>query len=147
MNVAAYGVQRYVGTCDVCEQPIALDFDWRTGGTIDHAIDDDGRIYTWIRHIGGPDPRCAIYSSAVYEVPWPRLAAEPLNAVSTEGTLGALRELTYDLPDSTPIVVVMRKRHDPDRFYEAVRVDFESVALTFSPVVVLEVPEPEDLDG
>jgi len=62
-------------------------------------------------------------------------------------TLGQLRELTDDLPDDTPIAVVIRKAHDPDHFYETVVCEEgPSVDMTFTPVVVLHAPEPRDFD-
>lgn len=58
-------------------------------------------------------------------------------------TLGQLRELTDDLPDETPIAVVTRKAHDPDRFYDPVFCEAEpSVDLTGAPQVILTAPEP-----
>jgi hypothetical protein len=63
-------------------------------------------------------------------------------------TLGQLRELTSDLPDDTPIAVVIRKAHDPDHFYETVVCEAEpSVNLTGRIVIELTAPEPRDFDG
>lgn len=64
----------------------------------------------------------------------------------THATLGQLRELTSDLPDSTPIEVVIRKAHDPDRFYEYVRCEAEPHVDLTGGVVVLTAPEPRDID-
>ena len=59
-------------------------------------------------------------------------------------TLGQLRELTADLSDDTPLVVDIRKAHDPDRFYETVVCEADpSVDLT-NGVVTLTAPEPRD---
>lgn len=67
-------------------------------------------------------------------------------ALPLGATLGQLRELTFDLPDDTPIAVVIRKAHDPDFFYEEVMCEAEpSVDLT-NRVVVLTAPEPRDVD-
>ncbi len=63
-------------------------------------------------------------------------------------TLGQLRELTEDLPDDTPIVVVIRKAHDPDYFYEPVLAEEDPhVDMTFAPQVIITVPEPVDFDA
>lgn len=75
--------------------------------------------------------------------------AERREPVDPRGeTLGSLRELTEDLPDDTPIVVVIRKAHDPDYFYEAVRAENNShVDLTVNPQVIITAPEPIDFDA
>lgn len=63
-------------------------------------------------------------------------------------TLGQLRELTEDLPDDTPIVVVIRKAHDPDYFYEAVLAEEDPhVNLTHGAQVIITAPEPMDFDA
>jgi hypothetical protein len=64
-------VRHFEGSCDVCGGAIALD--WHPAdGIIDYDIDDDGRMFTWVRHYAtappGADPRCAVYSSVVREV-------------------------------------------------------------------------------
>lgn len=61
-------------------------------------------------------------------------------------TLGQLRELTFDMPDDTPIAVVIRKTNDPDYFYETVLAeDSPHVDLNGRPVVVFTAPEPRDI--
>jgi hypothetical protein len=64
-------IDRFEGTCDVCGAPIVFEYD-RTKGIVDIGIEDDGRVYTWIRHYATAPPEanpdCAIYSSRVYEV-------------------------------------------------------------------------------
>jgi len=71
--------QRFEGRCDVCGADIATDYDPKTG-IIDIGITEEGRAFTWIRHYATapPDanPDCAVYSSRVYEVPWPREEVE-----------------------------------------------------------------------
>jgi hypothetical protein len=86
----------FEGACDVCRQPISLDFDFGGAGIIDYDVAEDGRLFTRIRHIGGPKRGCTIYSSTVYEVPWPRDSAVmedptdiPLD--SGEPTIGGIR--------------------------------------------------------
>jgi hypothetical protein len=67
--------RRFEGTCDVCGDPISLDYNFRKHGVIDVAFTDDGTVYTWIRHFAtapaDANPDCAVYSSRVYEVEHP----------------------------------------------------------------------------
>jgi hypothetical protein len=60
----------FEGKCDVCHEPIAMDYD-SSGGIIDYYI-DQGRMVTWVRHYAtapaGANPDCAVYSSKVFEV-------------------------------------------------------------------------------
>ena len=59
-------LRTYRGPCDVCGQEIEGTL---VAGTHDYGIGDDGRLYTWLRHIGGPlEPDCGRYSSRVDEV-------------------------------------------------------------------------------
>lgn len=60
-------------------------------------------------------------------------------------TLGQLRELTFDLPDDTPIAVTIRKAHDPDHFYETVICEAEPSVDLIGGVVELTAPEPRDI--
>lgn len=61
-------------------------------------------------------------------------------------TLGEIRELTDDMPDDTPVAIVMRKAHDPDHFYETVLAeDCPMVNLDGRPTLVLTSPEPRDV--
>lgn len=67
--------QRFEGICDVCG--VLFSYDWDPAkGLIDFALTDSGRVYTWIRHYATAppeaDPKCAVYSSRLYEIPWPR---------------------------------------------------------------------------
>lgn len=65
------------------------------------------------------------------------------------GTLGELRELTFDLPDDTLIEVSIRKAHDPDHFYEPVLVE-DCISVRGRPskqVVCFDAPEPRDFDA
>lgn len=61
----------FEGTCDICGEPISLDWDFAGPGVIDIGIDGD-LVYTWIRHYAtapeGANPDCAKYFSTVYEV-------------------------------------------------------------------------------
>ena len=65
-------IQKYEGTCDVCGELISMEHDRNVDGIIDYAVTDEGQEYTWIRHIAGKNPDCSVYSSRVYEVPWPK---------------------------------------------------------------------------
>lgn len=69
-------IRRYEGTCDVCGAPISTEVDSNVGFILDIAYTDEGRAFTWIRHYAtapeGANSDCAVYSSRVYEVPWPR---------------------------------------------------------------------------
>lgn len=66
--------------------------------------------------------------------------------VPGRASLGQLRELTVDLPDDTPIAVVTRKAHDPDRFYETVLAEEGPHVDLTDGVVILTAPEPRDFD-
>lgn len=61
----------FEGTCDVCGEAIIMSYNW-ADGIIDYGYDNNGRMFTWIRHYTtapkGANPDCAIYSSRVYEV-------------------------------------------------------------------------------
>lgn len=63
-------MRHFEGTCDVCGEPISLDWDM-TQGVIDYLIEDNLMV-TWVRHYATAppeaNPECAIYSSRVYEV-------------------------------------------------------------------------------
>ena len=81
-------VVRFEGECDVCGEPISLDwlpaddgssvFTLEGGALIavtvglDYGIDAAGRVYSWVRHYAtappDADPRCAIISSVVWRV-------------------------------------------------------------------------------
>lgn len=60
----------FEGTCDVCGAVISLDYSF-SQGLIDYGIDEQNRMYTWVRHYAvapdGANPDCAIYSSRVIE--------------------------------------------------------------------------------
>lgn len=60
----------FEGTCDVCGEPLTMDFDFETRGLIDYGYTEDNVMYTWRRHgrEGPIQPACDIYSSTVYEV-------------------------------------------------------------------------------
>lgn len=64
-------MEHFEGTCDVCGAPISTDYD-PSQGIIDVGFDDDGRVFTWIRHYAtappSANPNCAVYSSRVYKV-------------------------------------------------------------------------------
>lgn len=66
------GVDIYLGTCDVCGEPMPATIHVRGTFLGDWAVDDDGTVYTWRRHYAtappGEDPRCAIYFSRIYRV-------------------------------------------------------------------------------
>lgn len=57
---------RFIGTCDVCNQPISFTYN-PADGIIDIKITNDGKVATWIRHPTGPKPECDLYSSEVTE--------------------------------------------------------------------------------
>lgn len=58
-------MNHYEGICDVCGEKISLDHDPDTS-ILGVGIDQDGRMYTWARHINGPKDECSLYSSRVY---------------------------------------------------------------------------------
>jgi hypothetical protein len=72
--------RRFEGTCDVCGDPISLEY--LDGDVV--GITDEGRVYTWRRHYStapeGANPDCARYFSVVYEVPWPRVEMDSVEA-------------------------------------------------------------------
>lgn len=63
-------VMHFEGTCDVCGDPISLDWHWKFG-IIDYGFDNEV-MFTWMRHYAtapaGANPNCAIYSSRIYLV-------------------------------------------------------------------------------
>lgn len=70
-EIAAYAarhdgqpVRHYEGTCDVCGAARAVSIP--VAFCIDVGVEDDGRVYTWVRHLDGPDANCARYSSRVW---------------------------------------------------------------------------------
>lgn len=67
---AAIDVDLYEGTCDVCGGPISVRHSPTVSGIVDVGIDRDPDggdvVYTWARHIGGPQRGCDIYSSQIY---------------------------------------------------------------------------------
>lgn len=73
--MSAMTIQRFEGTCDVCGKEIVIEHD-PAQGIIDYSFTDEWRVFTWIRHYAtapkDANPDCAVYSSRVYEVPWPR---------------------------------------------------------------------------
>jgi hypothetical protein len=64
-------IHHYEGICDVCGQPISFTHD-QCDGIIDIGIEEaptgEQLVFTWIRHVDGPQPGCDIYSSRVYSV-------------------------------------------------------------------------------
>ena len=65
-------VQRFEGVCSVCGAEVGYDYDW-SQGIIDIGIEEDGRVFTWIRHYAtaptGANPDCAKFASVLWEVP------------------------------------------------------------------------------
>lgn len=59
-------------------------------------------------------------------------------------TIGQLRELTEDLPDDTPIVVVIRKAHDADYFYGPVFAEADPHLDLVNREIVITAPEGLD---
>lgn len=101
-------------------------------------------------------PPSGVVERALAE-PGAGLGAEPSSASAEASepesyphhcTLGQLRELTYDMPDVTPIAVVTRKAHDSDYFYEPVFAESgPHIDLNGAPQIILTAPEPDDFDA
>lgn len=59
--------RRFVGNCGSCGHELEMFYHPDFHGMINIGVEDDGSVYTWMRHIDGPNNDCDIYSWRVYE--------------------------------------------------------------------------------